>query len=214
MLLNIVLFLPNKSSTSNYCLSALLKLHFWHLFWSLLLFLPPPDHCFLKLPLLSHCPLTAWLPSLCPLKPGLPSCCPQKLQYPSHGPSSSGCSMGTESFLCRESCHFSSTSVTDAVGISKQTPYFPLRKTIPFTLESMSLPSCSLSSLQAQLMFGISVEHHKIMVTKPASELMKEHWSIDMKPEMWSRAVPGLPSLPSPQSEWEAQRPRAWWHVC
>ena len=87
MLLNIVLFLPNKSSTSNYCLSALLKLHFWHLFWSLLLFLPPPDHCFLKLPLLSHCPLTAWLPSLCPLKPGLPSCCPQKLQYPSHGPS-------------------------------------------------------------------------------------------------------------------------------
>ena len=200
MLLNIVLFLPNKSCTSNYCLNALLKLHFWPLFWSLLLLLPPPDHCFLKLPLLSHCPLTAWLPSLCPLKPGLPSCCPQKLQYPSHGPSSSGCSMGTESFLCCESCHFSCTSVTDAVGISKQTPCFLLKRTIPFTLESMSLPSCSLSSLQAQLMSDISVEHHKIMVTKPASELMKERWSTDMKPEMWARALAGLPRLPSPQS--------------
>ena len=135
MLVNIVLFLPHKSSTSNYCLNALLKLCSWPLFWKLLLLLPPADdHCPLKLLLLSYCPLTPWLPLCCPLKLWLPSCCPQKLWYPSHGPSSSGCSMGTESFLCRESCHFSCTSVTDAVGISKQTPCFPLRKIIHFTL--------------------------------------------------------------------------------
>ena len=96
-LLNIVLFLPNKSSTSNYCPNALLKLCFWPLFWNLLLLLPPPDCCPLKLLLLSHCPLTLRLPSRCPLKPRLPSHCPRKLRYPSHGPSSSGCSVATES---------------------------------------------------------------------------------------------------------------------
>ena len=96
-LLNIVLFWPNKSSTSSYCPNALLKLRFWPLFWNLLLLLPPPDRCPLKLPLLSHCPLTPQLPSRCPLKPQLPSRCPQKLRYPSRGPSSSGCSMATES---------------------------------------------------------------------------------------------------------------------
>ena len=32
MLMNIVLFLLNKSSASNYCPNALLKLHFWPLF--------------------------------------------------------------------------------------------------------------------------------------------------------------------------------------
>ena len=89
-LLNIILFLPNKSSTSSYCPNALLKLHFWPLFWNLLLLLPLPDHCLLKL-LLSRCPLTPWLPSHCPLKPRLPSRCPRKLRYPSCGPSSSGC---------------------------------------------------------------------------------------------------------------------------
>ena len=96
-LLNIVLFLPNKSFTSSYCPNALLKLCFWPLFWNLLLLLPPPDCCPLKLLLLSHCPLTLRLPSRCPLKPRLPSHCPRKLRYPSHGPSSSGCSVATES---------------------------------------------------------------------------------------------------------------------
>ena len=38
-------------------------------------------------------------------------------------------------------------------------------------------------------MFGISIVHHKIMVTKPASELIKEHWSTDVAPEMWARAA-------------------------
>ena len=133
-LLKIVLFLPNKSSTSSYCPNALLKPRFWPLFWSLLLLLPPPDCCPRKLLLLSHCPLTPWLPLCCPLKPRLPSRCPRKLWYPSHGPSSSGCSVATESCQRCESCHFSCTSVTDAVGISKQTPCFPLRKIIHFTL--------------------------------------------------------------------------------
>ena len=106
-LLNIILFLPNKSSTSNYCPNALLKLCFWSLFWNLLLLLPPPDCRPLKLLLLSRCPLTSWLPSCCPLKPQLASHCPWKLRYPSCGPSSSGCSVATESCQCRESCHFS-----------------------------------------------------------------------------------------------------------
>ena len=106
-LLNIVLFLPNKSSTSGYCPNALLKLRFWPLFWNLLLLLPPPDRCPLKLLLLSRCPLAPRLPSRCPLKPRLPSRCPRKLRYPSRGPSSSGCSVATESCQRRESCHFS-----------------------------------------------------------------------------------------------------------
>ena len=65
-LLNIVLFLPNKSSTSSYCPNALLNLHFWPLFGNLLLLLPPPNHCSLKLLLLSCCPLTPWLASPVP----------------------------------------------------------------------------------------------------------------------------------------------------
>ena len=146
MLMNIVLFLPNKSSTSNYCPNTLLKLCFWPLFWNLLLLLPPPDCCPLKLLLLSHCPLTPRLFSHCPLKPQLPSpCCNIALMallalvalWPQKG--SNRC----------ESFHFSCSSVTDTVGISKQTPCFPLRKTIPFTLESISSPSCSLSAFQA-----------------------------------------------------------------
>ena len=106
-LLNIVLFLPNKSSTSNYCPDALLKLCFWPLFLNLLLLVPPPDCCPLKLILLSCCPLTSWLPSCCPLKPQLPSRCPWKLRYPSWGPSGSGCSVAAESCQRRESCHYS-----------------------------------------------------------------------------------------------------------
>ena len=38
-------------------------------------------------------------------------------------------------------------------------------------------------------MFGISIEHHKIMVKKPASELIKECWSTDVAPEKWARAA-------------------------
>ena len=38
-------------------------------------------------------------------------------------------------------------------------------------------------------MFGISIERHKITVTKPASELIKERWSTDMALEMWTRAA-------------------------
>ena len=75
LLVNIVLLLPDKSSTSNYCPTTLLKLYFWPLFWNLLLLLPPPDCCPLKLLPLWHCPLTPRLPSRCPLKPWLPSLC-------------------------------------------------------------------------------------------------------------------------------------------
>ena len=135
-LLNIVLFLPNKSPTSSYCPNALLKLHSWPLFWNLLLFVatswllrseaftsfPPPPDASAALALSSEG------------------------AYPSRGPSSSDGSVATESHQCRESCHFSCTSVTDAVGISKQTLCFPLRKTISFTLESIASSSCSLSS--------------------------------------------------------------------
>ena len=32
-------------------------------------------------------------------------------------------------------------------------------------------------------MFGISIEHYKIMVTKPASEVITECWSTDVAPE-------------------------------
>ena len=149
LLVNIVLLLPDKSSTSNYCPTTLLKLYFWPLFWNLLLLLPPPDCCPLKLLPLWHCPLTPRLPSRSPLKPRWPSHCPRKLRYPSRGLSSSGCSAATESGPCRESRRSSCTSATDAVGVSKQTPCFPLRKTIPFTLESISSPSCLLSSFRA-----------------------------------------------------------------
>ena len=38
-------------------------------------------------------------------------------------------------------------------------------------------------------MFGILIEHRKIMVTKPTSELIKEHWSTEVAPEMWARAA-------------------------
>ena len=38
-------------------------------------------------------------------------------------------------------------------------------------------------------MFGISVEHFKIMVTKPDSELIKEHSSTDVAPEIWASAA-------------------------
>lgn len=99
--------LPYKSSTSNYWPNALLKLRFWPLlFWNLLL-LPPPDRCPLKFRFPSRCPLKPLFPSRCPLKPRLPSRCPLLLRYPSRGPSSSGCSVATESCQRRESCHFS-----------------------------------------------------------------------------------------------------------
>ena len=123
-------------STSNYGWNSLLKLHFWSLFLNWLFLLSSLDCYPVKLLLLSHCPLTPWFPQHCPLKPGLPSHCPWRLQYPPHGPSSSGCSIATENCQHHESCHFSCTSVTDAVGTSKQTPCFPLRKTIPFTIFS------------------------------------------------------------------------------
>ena len=109
MLLNMVMFFPNKASTSKYCLNALLKLCFWPLFWNLFLLLLPPDRCPLKLLLLSRCTLLPRLLSICPLKPQLPSRCPWKLQCGSRGPSSSGCSMATEICQGLESCHFSYT---------------------------------------------------------------------------------------------------------
>ena len=61
-------------------------------------------------------------------------------------------------------------------------------------------------------MFGISIEHYKIMVTKPASELLKLTWHRISGPGL----LLGLPGLPSPQSasrltarsdrgQWEAE---------
>ena len=38
-------------------------------------------------------------------------------------------------------------------------------------------------------MFDISIEHCKIVVTKPASRLLKECWSTDVAPEKWARAA-------------------------
>lgn len=99
--------LPYESSISNYCPNALLKLRFWPLFWNLLLLLPPPDRCPLKLRFPSRCPLKLLFPSRCPRKPRLPSRCPLKPRYPSRGRSSSGCSVATDSCQRRESCHFS-----------------------------------------------------------------------------------------------------------
>lgn len=132
--------------------NALLKLRFWPLFGDLLLLLPPPGRCPLKflLPPRCPCPRKFLLPPRCPLKePRLPSRWPLPPRYPSGGPSSSGCSVATVSCQRLESCHFSFISVTASVRTSKQTPSFPLRKTIPFTLASMLSPSCSLSSFQA-----------------------------------------------------------------
>ena len=45
-------------------------------------------------------------------------------------------------------------------------------------------------------MFGISIEHHKIMVTDPVSELIKERWSTDMALEMWARAAARASTAP------------------
>lgn len=45
MLLNIVLFLQYKCSTSHHWPNALLKLCFWLVFWVLLILFPPPDLC-------------------------------------------------------------------------------------------------------------------------------------------------------------------------
>ena len=143
-LLNIVLFLPNKSFTSSYCPNALLKLCFWPLFWNLLLLLPRP----LKLLLLSCCPLTPRLPSHCPPKPRLPSHCPLKLRYPSHGPSSSGCSVATESCqlwimpLFLYFCYWCSLDI-------KADNLLAFEKDHLLYFESMSSSSCSLRSFQA-----------------------------------------------------------------
>ena len=117
------------------------------MFLNLLFLLSSPDRYPVKLLLLSHCPLTPWFPLRCPLKPGLPSRCPWKLQYPSRGPSSSGCSIATENCQHHESCHFSCTSVTDAVGTSKQTSCFPLRKTTPFTFFQTTIDKYKLMSM-------------------------------------------------------------------
>ena len=147
MLLNMVMFFPNKASTSKYCLNALLKLCFWPLFWNLFLLLLPPDRCPLKLLLLSRCTLLPRLLSICPLKPQLPSAV------------LGSCNVAPVVLLAlvapwpqksaRALNHATFPILTDSVGISKQTLCFPLRKTIPFTLESISSPSCSLSSFQA-----------------------------------------------------------------
>lgn len=87
--------------------NALLKLLFWPLFWVLLL--PPPERrCppwkFLLPP---RWPLKPLLPSRWPLEPLPPSRWPLKPPNPSRGPSSSGCSVATDSCQRRESCHFS-----------------------------------------------------------------------------------------------------------
>ena len=104
-LLNIVLFLPNKSSTSDCCPNALLNLHFWPLF----------EICYFCCHLLIavlwsfYFPLVPWHLG-CPRDVPwslLPSHCPRKLQYPSRGTSSSGCSVATENSQCHESCHSS-----------------------------------------------------------------------------------------------------------
>ena len=134
-------------STSNYGQNSSFKLHFQSLFLNLLFLLSSPDRYPVKLLLLSHCLLTPWFPLRCPLKPGLPSRCPWKLQYPSRGPSSSGCSIATENCQHHESCHFSCTSVTDAVGTSKQTSCFPLRKTTPFTFFQTTIDKYKLMSM-------------------------------------------------------------------
>ena len=128
-LLNIVLFLPNKSSTSSYCPNALLKLHFWPLFWNLLLLLPPPDRCPLKLLLLSRCPLTPQLPLRCPLKPWLPSLC-KSTQFGS-GFSWSTCFMC--SFLLRVMGSILEDKLLQCPGT-----YFPLKLGFSF-MEQASL---------------------------------------------------------------------------
>ena len=145
-LLNIVIFLPNKSSTSSYCPNALLKLRSWPLFWNLLPFVATSwllsSEAFTSFLLSPEASITLALSPEASIAFPLSS----EVAYPSRGPSSSDGSMATESHQRHESCHFSCTSVTDAVGISKQTLCFPLRKTISFTLESIASSSCSLSS--------------------------------------------------------------------
>ena len=126
-LLNIVLFLPNKSSTSNYCPNVLLKLRFCFVSEAVTS-VAPSWPCPLKRLLLSRCPLTS-VPPCCPLLPAVLRS-RDILPWVFYSP---GCSVAAESCQGRESYRFSCTSVTDAVGMSKQTPCFPLKKTIPFT---------------------------------------------------------------------------------
>ena len=45
-------------------------------------------------------------------------------------------------------------------------------------------------------MFGISIEHHKIIITEPASELIKERWATDVAPEMQARAAARASTAP------------------
>lgn len=45
-------------------------------------------------------------------------------------------------------------------------------------------------------MLGISTEHRRIMVTKPACELIRERWSTDVAPEMWARAAARASTAP------------------
>ena len=147
-LLNIAMFLPNKSSTSNYCPKALLKLCFWSLCWNLLLLLPPPDRCPLKLLLLSRCPLTPRLPSR---RPEASIVFPLSLEVGMSFPWTfslwllRGHRRRPTPLITPLFC----AAATDAVGMSKQTPSLPSRKTSPFTLASISSPSCSLGSFQA-----------------------------------------------------------------
>ena len=45
-------------------------------------------------------------------------------------------------------------------------------------------------------MFGISVEHHKIIITEPALELIKERWATEVAPEMRARAAARASTAP------------------
>lgn len=45
-------------------------------------------------------------------------------------------------------------------------------------------------------MLGISMEHRRTMVTKPACELIRERWSTDVAPEMWARAAARASTAP------------------
>ena len=49
-------------------------------------------------------------------------------------------------------------------------------------------------------MFDISMEHCKIVVTKPASQKLKECWSPNVALEVWARAAARASRLPSLQS--------------
>ena len=110
-------------------------------------------------------------------------------------------------------------------GYQSKHPAFLWERPFPFTLESVSSPSCSkfFPSITNVWHFSWALQDHGhkacSWVDHGALGLPRRHQKCG------PGLLPGLPFLPSPpsaswltawsdQAQWETQSPRAWWHLC